>query len=63
MNMTEIVFKGGILQTGDRVKIPKPIIDTLDLKPGNKIVLYFDAENKKIIIKQEDKEGKKAKIK
>ncbi len=57
--MAEIVFKGGILQTGDRVKIPKPIIDTLDLKPGNRLVLYFGPEKKLILIKQEEKEEKK----
>ena len=30
--MAEIIFKGAKIQTGDRVKIPKPIIDTLKIK-------------------------------
>lgn len=57
--MVEIIFKGGIIQTGDRIKIPKPIIDTLNIRPGQKIILYFDAEKKQIIIKEEEKDGKK----
>ena len=54
--MVEIIFKDNKLQTGFRVKIPKPIIDTLNLKEGQKIKLKFDPI-KKIIIIEEDKEG------
>jgi bifunctional DNA-binding transcriptional regulator/antitoxin component of YhaV-PrlF toxin-antitoxin module len=56
--MVEIIFKGGIVQTGDRIKIPKPIIDTLDIKPGQKIILYFDPEKKEIRIKEEESKKK-----
>ena len=40
--MVSIIFKGGIIQKGDRVKIPKAIIDTLELKAGDKIVEIND---------------------
>ena len=49
--MVEVIFRGGILQKGDRIKIPKPIIDTLDIKQGEKIVIYFNPEKKEIVIK------------
>ena len=47
--MTEIIFKGGKIQTGYRIKIPKAIIDTLNLKESQKIVLKFDVDKKVII--------------
>jgi len=53
--MAEIIFKGGKIQTGDRVKIPKAIMDTLNLKAGNKIIIKFDPEKRKIIIEEENK--------
>jgi len=53
--MVEVVFKGSKIQTGDRVKIPKAIMDTLELKAGNKIIVKFDPENRKIIIEEENK--------
>ena len=53
--MVEIIFKDGIIQTGYRIKIPKPIIDTLDLKEGEKITLRLDADKRIIIVE----EGKK----
>ena len=54
--MVEIIFKGCILQKGDRVKIPKPIIDTLNFKAGEKILIKFDAQKKLIVIEKEKKE-------
>ncbi|MEM0465950.1 MAG: hypothetical protein QXW97_04610 [Candidatus Pacearchaeota archaeon] len=57
--MSEVIFKGGIIQTGDRIKIPKPIMDTLNIKPGQRIILYFNAEKKQMIIKIEEKEIKR----
>lgn len=53
--MKEVVFKGGKVQIGDRIKIPKPIIDTLLLKAGSKIILRFDAEKRIITIEEEKK--------
>jgi hypothetical protein len=54
--MAEIIFKGARIQKGFRVKIPKPIIDTLNLKSSEKILIKFDLDKKEIIIKEE-KEG------
>jgi bifunctional DNA-binding transcriptional regulator/antitoxin component of YhaV-PrlF toxin-antitoxin module len=53
--MVEITFKDNKIQKGHRIKIPKAIIDTLNLKEGAKIVLKFDPINKKIIIEEEKK--------
>jgi bifunctional DNA-binding transcriptional regulator/antitoxin component of YhaV-PrlF toxin-antitoxin module len=51
--MAEIIFRGGSVQKGDRIKIPPAIVDTLGLKPGEKIVILFDIEKKEIVIKEE----------
>jgi len=61
--MVEIIFKGAKVQTGDRVKIPKAIIDTLELRAGEKIVIRFDAEKRRIIVEEDQKEGKNKKRK
>lgn len=53
--MAEITFKDNKIQKGHRVKIPKAIVDTLNLKEGAKIILKFDPVNKKIIITEEEK--------
>jgi bifunctional DNA-binding transcriptional regulator/antitoxin component of YhaV-PrlF toxin-antitoxin module len=50
--MSAISFKGAKIQVGHRVKIPKAIIDTLNLKTGQKIEITFDLETKEIIIKE-----------
>ncbi|MFA5857101.1 MAG: hypothetical protein WC867_07090 [Candidatus Pacearchaeota archaeon] len=58
--MTEILFKGSKIQTGERIKIPKPIVDTLNLYSGQGIIIIFDAEKKEIIIREEkNKKDKK----
>jgi len=56
--MGEIVFKDNSVQVGYRIKIPKAIIDTLNLKLGQKIKIKFDSD-KKIIIIEEDKNEKR----
>ncbi len=48
--MTDIIFKDKSIQTGHRIKIPKAIIDTLDLKVKQKIEIKFDAQKKRMII-------------
>jgi bifunctional DNA-binding transcriptional regulator/antitoxin component of YhaV-PrlF toxin-antitoxin module len=53
--MVEITFKDNKIQKGHRIKIPKAIVDTLDLKEGAKIILKFDPINKKIIIVEDEK--------
>jgi hypothetical protein len=50
--MAVIEFKGAKIQVGHRVKIPKPIIDTLNLKTGQKIDIKFDVDKREIIIKE-----------
>jgi|GEM_PF-5560626 len=37
--MAETIFRGGKVQKGERIKIPKAIVDTLSLKPGSKIII------------------------
>ncbi len=51
--MAEIIFKGARIQNGFRVKIPKPIVDTLNLKSGCRILIKFDLDKKEIIIREE----------
>ena len=48
--MAEIIFKDNKIQTGHRIKIPKAIIDTLNLKEGQKIKILFDAIKERMII-------------
>jgi antitoxin component of MazEF toxin-antitoxin module len=52
--MVEIIFKDNHIQKGYRVKIPKAIVDTLELDEGQKIKIRFDV-NKKVLIIEEDK--------
>jgi len=51
--MVEITFKDNKIQKGHRIKIPKAIIDTLDLKEGSKIVIKFDPINKRLIVEEQ----------
>jgi bifunctional DNA-binding transcriptional regulator/antitoxin component of YhaV-PrlF toxin-antitoxin module len=53
--MGETIFRGGKVQKGDRIKIPKAIVDTLSLKPGRKITIKFDADKKTFIVEEEKK--------
>jgi len=55
--MVEVVFKGGKIQTGDRVKIPKAIMDTLKINNGKRVIIKFDPGIRKIIIQEEKKEN------
>lgn len=57
--MTDIIFKDNHIQVGERIKIPKPIIDTLNLHVGDKIIIKFDAEKKIMQIVEEKNEKKK----
>ena len=52
--MAEIVFKDKCIQTGHRIKIPKAIIDTLDLKVKQKIEIRFDVGKKKMVVEVVD---------
>jgi bifunctional DNA-binding transcriptional regulator/antitoxin component of YhaV-PrlF toxin-antitoxin module len=53
--MGEIIFKGARVQAGYRIKIPKAVIDTLNLKISAKILIKFDAEKARIIVEEEKK--------
>ena len=61
--MVEIIFKDNHIQTGHRIKIPKVIIDTLDLKEQQKIKIKFDAEKKTMLVEVEEDVPKKKKAK
>ena len=53
--MGKVLFKNGKVQIGDRIKIPKAIVDTLDLEAGQKIIIKFDPDKRTLLI-QEEKE-------
>lgn len=53
--MADVLFKGAKIQIGDRIKIPKAVIDTLGFKTGQKILIKFDAEKKKITLEEDKK--------
>ncbi len=48
--MTEIIFKDNKIQTGYRIKIPKAIIDTLELKEGQDVLIKLDADKKRLVV-------------
>jgi bifunctional DNA-binding transcriptional regulator/antitoxin component of YhaV-PrlF toxin-antitoxin module len=56
--MGEIIFKDNSIQTGHRIKIPKAIIDTLDLKVKQKVIIKFDSDKKTIRVEVEDEKQK-----
>ena len=53
--MTNIIFKDNKIQKGFRVKIPKAIVDTLNLKEGDGVVVKFDVDLKKFVVELEEK--------
>jgi antitoxin component of MazEF toxin-antitoxin module len=53
-----IIFKDNKIQKGYRVKIPKAVVDTLELKEGERIKIEFDAVSKRLIVGREKKRGK-----
>lgn len=52
--MVEIKFRDNKIQKGHRIKIPKAIIDTLDLKEGTKIQIIFDPVKKRLIVEEQE---------
>jgi len=48
--MSEIIFRDNSIQTGHRIKIPKAIIDTLDLQIKQKITIRFDVDKKNMVV-------------
>jgi len=59
--MTEIIFKDNRVQTGHRIKIPKAVIDTLELKEGQGIKIRFDVDKRILIVEEDDVEKKAVK--
>jgi bifunctional DNA-binding transcriptional regulator/antitoxin component of YhaV-PrlF toxin-antitoxin module len=47
------------LQIGGRIQLPKPLINTLDIKQGQEIAIYLDVEKAQIILKAIDKKALK----
>ena len=54
--MAETIFKDNSIQTGHRIKIPKAIVDTLDLKVKQKIKIRFNVNKGSMIVEVEDEE-------
>jgi len=54
--MSEIIFKDNSIQTGHRIKIPKAIVDTLDLKVKQKIKIRFDVDKGNMLVEVDDEE-------
>ena len=52
--MKEMIFKDGKIQKGYRVKIPKAIVDTLELKEGQGVVVKFDVATDKLTLEIQD---------
>ena len=52
--MTEIIFKDNSIQTGHRIKIPKAVIDTLELKEGQRIKIKFDVDKRILVVEEDD---------
>ena len=52
--MADIIFKDNSIQTGHRIKIPKAIVDTLDLKVKQKIKIVFDVNKKKMVVEVDE---------
>lgn len=52
--MVEVLFKDGRIQVGDRVKIPKAVMDTLELEAGDEILIKFDPIKRRIVIEEDE---------
>ena len=52
--MSEIIFRDNSIQTGHRIKIPKAIIDTLDLQIKQKITIRFDVDKKNMVVEVDE---------
>lgn len=46
-----VIFKGRKTQDNSRIRLPKPIIDTLKLKKNNPLDMEFNEEKREVIIK------------
>ncbi len=48
--MKEMIFKDGKIQKGFRVKIPKAIVDTLEIKEGQEVLIKFNLAKNKLTL-------------
>lgn len=55
-SMKEIIFNDKVLQKENRVKIPSPIVDSLNIKEGDSLIIILDMEEECIkIMKKKNK--------
>lgn len=59
--MAEMIFDNKHIQTGDRIKIPRAVLENMELKKGQKIKIRFDIDKKIIIIEKDNKFKKRGK--
>ena len=52
--MKAMSFKDGKIQKGYRVKIPKAIVDTLELDEGQEVVIKFNLQTNKLTLDIKD---------
>ena len=52
--MKEMIFKDGKIQKGYRVKIPKAIVDTLELDEGQEVIIKFNLQTNKLTLDIKD---------
>lgn len=52
--MKEIIFYDNILQKENRIKIPNAIVDSLNLKEGEPIIIILDTEEECIKIRRKN---------
>ncbi|MBD3163765.1 hypothetical protein GF323_01050 [Candidatus Woesearchaeota archaeon] len=50
--MHEIIFNDKVLQKENRVKLPSPIIDTLNIKEGDPLIIILDTKEECVKIKK-----------
>ena len=56
--MHEIIFNDKVLQKENRVKLPSPVVDTLNIKEGDSLTIILDTKDECIKIKKAGKKGK-----
>ena len=50
--MHEIIFNDKVLQKENRVKLPSPIIDSLNIQEGDPLIIILDIKEECIKIKK-----------
>lgn len=47
-----VEFGTNSLQASGRIQLPKPLINTLNIRQGQDLTIYLDVENAQIILKK-----------